>query len=692
MRMIYAEGCHFAALSLLATIRPTQMADSSQDSREQRMAKYGRLEIHEPAGAVKSYRIAQEATTVGRAADNAIVIDDPAVSDRHCRLQVLAGTVHIVNLDASAGILLNGAPLRDNTPRPLREMAELALGKTKILFYPSGGQATLPMRAISENTQPIRTSFHVDLEKSVLDVFPASSSSLEIAISNRSGKETRFAIDVEGLPQAWAKLSQTAARLVSDETAYVILSVAPPRRADLKPGDYPATIVIRAQNSADADTLVSLLVRLHGFGGLSLAVEPALVSDRETTQLFMLNQGNEDLRLAVSARDATNQLDIDLAERVLQLAAGQRGILSCRVAARNRPLVGKSREVPFALLVRADNDCAYLAAMPASAMVKPRLSIGAAVILIAAFALSLFAWLSRAPEPIISAFEISAAQVARGTPVDLTWQASFAQRFVIEIDRVAIAELSSDASFYTLATDDYADPIEVALIAVAGEARAIEKRQLDLYQPVTITTFEADRQQMFRKVEGELVLTWRAEGAVSSDMRFPAQFKLLSEEDIGEGVRRLVLRGVPETDFDLILALQDEIGTSTEAHIRVKTADPECAPLRDLPLFAGPDRLYNQTELALSNVPVLVLGSAASKDWMLVELASGETGWGPRSDFFCAGFDPTALTVITDLPQLPTAAPTETAEPTLPPTPTAVSTSLSTQRPRATSSATEAEA
>ncbi len=657
------------------------------------MARYGRLDIHEPAGTVKSYRIAKEATTVGRAADNAIVIDDPAVSDRHCRLQVLDGTVHIVNLDPSARILLNGAPLRDNTPRPLREMAELALGKTKLLFYPSGDQATLPMRAISENTQPIRSSFHVNLEKPVLDVYPASSSSLEFAISNRSGKETRFTIDVEGVPQAWAKLSQSSARLVSDETAFVILSVAPPRRADLKPGDYPATIVIRAQDSADADTLVSLLVRLHGFGGLSLAVEPALVSDRETTQLFMLNQGNEDLRLAVSAQDSTNQLDIDLEERVLLLAAGQRGVVSGRVAARSRPLVGKSREIPFALLVRADNDCAYLAAMPASVMVKPRLAarhIGAAVIIIAAFALSLFAWLSRSPSPAISSFAISASQVARGTPVDLTWQASFAQRFVIEIDRVAIAELAADASFYTFATDDYADPIEVALIAVAGEARAIEKRQLDLYQPVTITTFEADRQQMFRKVEGELVLTWRAEGAVSSDLRFPAQFKLLSEEDIGEGKRRLVLRGVPERDFDLILALQDEIGTRIEDRIRVNTADPECAPLRDLPLFAGPDRRYDQTELALSDIPVLVLGSAASKDWMLVELASGETGWGPRSEFFCAGFDPTALTVMADLPQLPTVAPTETAEPTPTLPPTAVSTS--TQEPRATSSATEVEA
>lgn len=637
------------------------------------MAIYGRLDVHEPAGAVKSYRLSQEVTTVGRAADNAIVLADPSVADRHCRLQLLDNLVHIINLDARAGIIFAGSPVRDSLPRPMRDVTELALGKTKIVFYPSDSQPTLPMTSLSENTQPINTPFHVELEKSVLDVYPASSSSLEIAITNRGDKEMPLTIDVEGLPNNWAKLSQSSARLDNDDTAFIILSVAPPRRADIKPGDYPATIAIRATENNDAEALVGLLVRLHGFGGLSLAVEPALVQDSKSTQLFMLNQGNENLRLAVSAQDPERQLDIDLTERDVQLAAGQRGTVSCRVAARSRPLLGKSRNIPFALLVQADNDSAYLAAIPAGVLVKPRLSprhIGAALVLIAAFAMALIALLARIPPPEISSFAISQSQVARGTTVELTWQASSAQRFVIEIDRVAIAELDADASFFALSTADYADPIEVALIAVAGEETAIEKRQLDVYQPVTIRSFEADRQRMFRKVEGELILTWRVEGALSSDLRFPSQFNIVSEEDTGDGSRKLVLRGVPETDFDLVLSLQDEMGTTIEGRISVKTADPECAPSRDLPLFAGPGRLYDQANLALGNVPVLVLGRAGSKDWMLVELASGEKGWGKFSDFFCAGFDPTALTVITDLPPLPTATHTRTPAPTLPPTAT----------------------
>ena len=653
------------------------------------MAAYGRLDVHDPTGAVKSYHLTNEVTTVGRSVDNSIIIDDPTVADRHFRLQLIDGVVHLINQDSSVGIMFAGLVVRDSLPRPMNDGVEFALGKTKIVFYPSSDQPTLPMRSVSEPTRPMDASFHVDLEKSVIDVYPASSSSVEIAITNRSDKEMQFAIDVDGLPKRWAKLSQSSARLEGDDTAFVVLSVAPARRADVQPGEYPATIIIRSLGDNGTGARLALLVRLHGFGGLSLAVEPALVEDSRSLQLFMLNQGNEDLCLAVSAYDPEGQLDIELKERSVQLAAGQRWSIACGVAARNRPLAGKSRKISFALLVQAENDSAYLVAIPASVLVKPRLSalnIGAIVVLIAAFAVTMASLLSRAPPPEISSFAISESRVARGTTVELTWQATFASHFVIEINRVAVAEVEADTRSFALSTDDYIDPIEVALIAVSGEAADIEKRQLVVYQPVSITNFEADRNQMFRRVEDKLVLMFQAKGQVSIDLNFPPEFDIVSSEDLGDGMRKLVLKGVPDTDFDLVLSAKDEIGTRVEGRISIVTADPECTPLRDVTLFSGPDRLFKQTFVAVSNVPVLVVGRATGGDWLLVELASGESGWGTTSDFFCAAFDPAALVVITDLPQLPTTTPTQTPEPT--PSPTATESVSPTTIPSATTAAT----
>lgn len=74
------------------------------------MGPYGRLDSQDTAGTVKSLRITQEVTSIGTSADNDIALEDPAVAQRHCLLQALDGLAHVVNLDASAGIVVAGAP------------------------------------------------------------------------------------------------------------------------------------------------------------------------------------------------------------------------------------------------------------------------------------------------------------------------------------------------------------------------------------------------------------------------------------------------------------------------------------------------------------------------------------------------------------------------------------------------------
>ena len=86
------------------------------------MGPYGRLDSQEPADAVKSVRITKEVTSIGASADNDIALEDPAVAQRHCRLQALDGLAHVVNLDA-AGIVVAGAPLRGSAPQPLPDSA-----------------------------------------------------------------------------------------------------------------------------------------------------------------------------------------------------------------------------------------------------------------------------------------------------------------------------------------------------------------------------------------------------------------------------------------------------------------------------------------------------------------------------------------------------------------------------------------
>lgn len=57
--------------------------------------------------------------TLGRDADRQMVLQSPSVSRRHCRVQVSAGGVSIIDDGSANGVMVNGARIAANTPTPI---------------------------------------------------------------------------------------------------------------------------------------------------------------------------------------------------------------------------------------------------------------------------------------------------------------------------------------------------------------------------------------------------------------------------------------------------------------------------------------------------------------------------------------------------------------------------------------------
>ena len=654
------------------------------------MATLGRFDIYYPDGTADRTHLTGDRVSVGRAADNSIVVQGDLIADFHFELRVESGVIFLINLDSFHGTRIGGQTLLDSQPHPLDAVAEINIGSLRIVFHAGSDQPTKPVTSVSESTQIIKSTFDVKLDHLLTEVFPASSASVEILISNRLAREEQFTITVDGLPEGWAKLSQTTALLDGGERQTVHLNITPPRRADIPPADFPVTIAVKAQSGSGRELLQSLSVKLREFAGLSVAADPSVVDGDETFRLYLLNQGNAALRLSLGAQVKNAELKIELSQSDIVLNAGQRAHIT-GIARGRRPLSGNARTIPFALLARAENASRFLVAIPATVVLRPRISkrvLATFALLIGIVIAYLLATLTQGPPPAISNFELSAAQVARGTPVALRWQADAADRFVIEVDRIAIAELPADVSEFVFRTDQHIDPVEIALIAIQGEEKAIESRDLIVYQPVTNLSFFTNRSEMWRNVGERLVIEWQAEGAIRLDVKVPDEFEVIYDERGDDGKGRIVLYGAPTMDFNLILNAEDELGYTVERRIDIRVLDPECTPVRDTPVFAGPDARFPQTQVAIENVPVLVKGINEGKDWLQVELANGESGWGFRGGFFCESFDPDALRVITDVPHLPTesATPTLTATATSPAptsTPSATATLTPTSSPAA---------
>lgn len=646
------------------------------------MAVFGRLDVLYPDGQRESHRLAGDVVTVGSAPDNTIRLDDETVAPRHLQIDALADGASITDLGSAAGTIIAGQRLDAHSPRPLRAVEEIRAGALRLRYFQRSDNPTVAMPALDEQTQQTGIDFRASLERSEYAVFPASSAAVMLEVTNLGRAEAAFRVETSGLPEGWVQPARFPFQLPAHETIQLQFQIKPALRSDMPPGEYPLTIAITGLGDAAQVLRLAAIIRLGGYSGLSLALAPAICQEDEPFRLFLLNPGNQSLELALSIRDPQGRLAADLTQERVELPPGGRRRISGKLRPRRRPLIGKAVEIPYALVASARNASAFTVAAPARLRVQPRWRYRHAALFalfLIAILLGASAVLIRPRKPEIVSFELSHSLVARGTPVQLNWMAANAERYVFEVNRARLAELLGDRRSYTLSTEDFAGPIDIALIALQGDATDISTLRLDIYEPVVIADFAANKTVMLRRVTDTLIVRWDVSGAVALELTRPLEFETIRKSAATAGRGEIELRGAPEADFEIRLAAEDEIGAIVESSIKIAVKAPECLPLQDALLYAGPDAGFQQIRLAVENVPVLARGAGEDGSWLLVELASGRTGWGVRSQFECRGFDIGALAVITDPSLLPTAS--------APPTPSAVPATTATAKVSAEESA-----
>lgn len=637
------------------------------------MTVFGRIDIQYPAGRSETYHLAEDAISIGSAAGNSIQVPDASLAPRHLRFSHSGEAIYLTNLAAGHLTTIDGLPAPVYEPQRLQQVARIRAGDLQIVFNWGSLDPTVAMEAIREATRPTAAGFRAALESGALQVWQYSSASTVLSVTNTRDEAALFSVSTAGPPAEWTQPESLRLSVEAKDTVDLLFHVKPEPQKNLAPGEYPLTITVRRLDGGQAALQLVLLVQLGAVGGLSAALDPPSLRPGRPFSLRLLNLGNAELPLRFRPRDPDQRLNIMLAQTEVRLKAGEGAAISGVAELLRRPIVGARADLSFALLAAAGEPNDYVVALPATVAVKPvlerRLLIAGALML-CLLILAVAALLYQPPQPEIASFTVSEALVAQGTPVELSWTAQQAQRFVLEVNRAPVAELPGEAANFALDTGGYADPIEIALIALNGDATAIRSLRLDVYQPVSVIKFEADASALLRGIPSELTISWRVEGAAAMDIALPAGFETIREtitEDEGE----IVIKGIADADFQISLSAEDEIGGKTTRALPIMIQEPECTPIQDTLLYAGPDARFEGVNYALRNVPVRAAGVKASADWLQVELASGERGWGFHTNFRCQGFKPADLTVISDIPRLP--------RPTLSPPPTLTSTPAPTQ-------------
>ncbi|HXK66490.1 MAG TPA: FHA domain-containing protein [Spirochaetota bacterium] len=80
----------------------------------------------------KKFPLIWDEVTIGRDKENAIVINDDAVSLKHAKIKKIGNTYYLFDLASDNGTFLNNKKLL--RPKPLSDWDEIQIGRTSILF------------------------------------------------------------------------------------------------------------------------------------------------------------------------------------------------------------------------------------------------------------------------------------------------------------------------------------------------------------------------------------------------------------------------------------------------------------------------------------------------------------------------------------------------------------------------------
>lgn len=95
---------------------------------------FAQLEIHSSSGASQEFLLDRDLVSIGRAPDNALILNEPAISRYHARIAREADRFLITDLGSSNGTRVNDAELPPRTARPLADGDVIRIGTFELRF------------------------------------------------------------------------------------------------------------------------------------------------------------------------------------------------------------------------------------------------------------------------------------------------------------------------------------------------------------------------------------------------------------------------------------------------------------------------------------------------------------------------------------------------------------------------------
>ncbi len=319
------------------------------------------LEINAPGHGPSIMPLNHSVITVGRNADNDVVLPAEGVSRHHARLQATSLGWEVLDLGGVNGTWVNDRRLRSEDPVPLPVGSTIRIGPYDLILrgpdvsVPALAAAAAAGTVLGETTRGLeqvavpanQAPLGIFAMQDTVEVTPGSENEIKVEVVNRSDRDDRVGLRIQGIPTSWVVSQSGFATIPAGETVELTAVIRPPLEQDIPTGRQRALLELVSQRNPDVHASTSMNMVVAPFFRFAASLEPQQVKLPGTVTVSVQNTGNSSGTFSVLPRDAQDALIFSGEDSRIPLQPNQVARVNLDVRQRETSLFGGGDIYPF---------------------------------------------------------------------------------------------------------------------------------------------------------------------------------------------------------------------------------------------------------------------------------------------------------------------------------------------------------
>lgn len=306
--------------------------------------KRDQIQILTSGKTVRNISMKADGLTIGREADNDIVLDDAKVSRHHARIDYDGADYRVLDLDSSNGTFLANNRLLPGISDVWSPDKGLRIGNTwlRLRRVESGSTVGTGTRLDYSRVTSSQGQGRVGLfmEETNVTVEPGQTLTLQLVLINQGELVDHFNISASGIPREWAPELPKSVYLMPGDQQEIKVNIQPPRNPHSRAGRYALVLIVSSKADPTQIAEAKATLTVAPFSQFSSELRPQRIRAGQPASLVVNNLGNLQETFRLVLKDRGDELAFEPGEMQVSVAEAQSGAAEFRAVPRKQRWFG----------------------------------------------------------------------------------------------------------------------------------------------------------------------------------------------------------------------------------------------------------------------------------------------------------------------------------------------------------------